>query len=58
MRWDYHGNPVEAEDGIPVAQIYRGHDRSDVSFYKWRAKVSGMNASIISQMKSMQDKWD
>lgn len=28
---------------------------SDASFYKWRAKYGGMDASLISQMKAMED---
>ena len=28
---------------------------SNASFYKWRAKYGGMNASLISQMKAMED---
>ncbi len=28
---------------------------SDASFYKWRAKYGGMDASMVSQMKAMED---
>ena len=28
---------------------------SSASFYKWRAKFGGMDASMISQMKSIED---
>lgn len=28
---------------------------STASFYKWRAKYGGMDASMISQMKSLED---
>ena len=28
---------------------------SSASFYKWRAKYGGMDASMISQMKSLDD---
>jgi putative transposase len=45
----------QAEDGIPVAQLCREHGMSDASFYKWRAKFGGMDASMVSQMKSMED---
>ena len=45
----------EAEDGIPVAPLCREHGMSDASFYKWRAKFGGMDASMVSQMKSMED---
>ncbi len=27
---------------------------SDASFYKWRAKYGGMDASMVSQMKAME----
>jgi putative transposase len=45
----------QAEDGIPVAQLCREHGMSDVSFYKWRARLGGMDASMVSQMRSMED---
>jgi len=45
----------QAEDGIPVAQLCREHGMSDASFYKWRAKFGGMDVSMVSQMKSMED---
>jgi putative transposase len=28
--------------------------RGDASFYKWRAKYGGMDASMVSQMKAME----
>ncbi|PIL18723.1 transposase [Puniceibacterium antarcticum] len=28
---------------------------STASFYKWRAKCGGMDASMISQMKALED---
>ena len=28
---------------------------SSASFYKWRSKYGGMDASLISQMKAMED---
>ena len=45
----------QAEDGIPVAQLCREHGMSDAGFYKLRAKFGGMDASMVSQMKSMED---
>nr|WP_279290603.1 transposase [Rhizobium skierniewicense] len=45
----------QAEDGIPVVQLCREHGMSDASFYKWRAKFGGMDASMVSEMKSMED---
>jgi putative transposase len=45
----------QAEGGAPVAQLCREHGMSDASFYKWRAKYGGMDASMISRMKALED---
>ena len=45
----------QAEGGVPVAGLCREHGMSSASFYKWRAKYGGMDASMISQMKSLED---
>jgi len=39
----------QAEGGVPVAEQCREHGMSSASFYKWRAKYGGMDASLISQ---------
>ena len=44
----------QAEGGVPVAELCREHGMSNASFYKWRAKYGGMDASLISQMKAME----
>jgi putative transposase len=45
----------QAEGGVPVPELCREHGMSNASFYKWRAKYGGMDASIISQMKALED---
>ena len=45
----------QSEGGVPVAELCREHGMSTASFYKWRAKYGGMDASMISQMKSLED---
>ena len=45
----------QAEGGMPVAELCRAHGMSNASFYKWRAKYGGMDASVISQMKTMEE---
>jgi putative transposase len=45
----------QAEGGVPVAELCREHGMSNASFDKWRAKYGGMDASLISQMKAMED---
>ena len=37
----------QAEGGVPVAEICLEHGMSTASFYKWRAKNGGMDASMI-----------
>ena len=44
----------QAEGGVPVAELCREHVMSTASFYKWRAKYGGMDASMVSQMKAME----
>jgi len=38
-----------AEGGVSVAELCREHGVSNASFYKWRSKYGGMDASLISQ---------
>ena len=45
----------QAEGGMPVAELCREHGMSNASFYKWRAKYGGMDASMVSQMKAMEE---
>ena len=44
----------QAEGGVPVAEFCREHGMSNASFYKWRPKYGGMDASMISQMKALE----
>ncbi|WP_090525768.1 IS3 family transposase, partial [Paracoccus isoporae] len=45
----------QAEGGVPVAELCREHGISSATFYKWRAKYGGMDVSMMSQMKSLED---
>ncbi len=45
----------QAEGGVPVPELCREHGMSTASFYKWRSKYGGMDASMISQMKALED---
>ncbi len=45
----------QAEGGVPVSELCREHGMSDASFYKWRAKYGGMDASMVGQMKAMEE---
>ena len=43
------------EGGAKVADLCREHGMSDATFYKWRAKFGGMDASLIAEMKDMAE---
>ena len=45
----------QAESGIPVSDLCREHGMSNASFYKWRAKYGGMDASMMSRLKELED---
>ncbi len=40
----------QAESGTPVPELCREYGMSSASFYKWRAKYGGMDASLMLQM--------
>ena len=46
----------EAEAGTPVPELCRQHGMSSASFYKWRAKYGGMDASMMSRLKELEEK--
>lgn len=45
----------QAEAGAPVPQLCREHDMSSATFYKWRSKYGGMDASLMARMKELED---
>jgi len=45
----------QEENGVPVSELCREHGMSSASFYKWRAKFGGMDASMMSEMKAMAE---
>lgn len=44
----------QAEAGMPVAELCRQHGFSDASFYKWRAKFGGMEASDARRLRTLE----
>ena len=44
----------QAQNGVPVAQLCREHGMSSATFYKWRAKFGGMDASLMARMKELE----
>ena len=45
----------QAEAGSPVPDLCREHGMSSATFYKWRAKFGGMDASLMAKMKALED---
>jgi len=44
----------EADAGVPVKEICRKQGISDATFYNWKSKYGGMNASDLKRMKEME----
>lgn len=44
----------QAEKGMPVVELCREHGMSSATFYKWRAKYGGMDASLMARMKELE----
>ena len=42
------------EAGVSVQDLCREHGMSSASFYKWRAKFGGMDASLMKEMKELR----
>ena len=45
----------QVEGGMGLAEVCREHSISSATFYKWRSKYGGMDASMIADMKVMED---
>jgi putative transposase len=44
----------QAEGGVAVPDLCREHAISTATFYKWRAKFGGADASIMSKMRELE----
>ena len=45
----------EAEAGIPIKDLYRQHGIGNSTFYKWREKYGGMEASDVKRLKELEE---
>jgi len=45
----------QAEAGSPIPELCREHGMSTATFYKWRAKFGGMDASLMARMKELEE---
>ncbi len=44
----------EAETGIKVKDLCRKHGISDATYYNWKSKYGGMEASDLKRMKELE----
>jgi putative transposase len=45
----------QSEAGSPVPELCREHGISSATFYKWRARYGGMDASLMAKLKELED---
>jgi len=44
----------QQDSGVKVAEICREHGISQATFYKWRSKYGGMDASMLKRVKELE----
>ncbi|WP_187147107.1 IS3 family transposase [Psychrobacter arcticus] len=44
----------QAEQGVPIAELCREHNVGQSTFYNWRSKYGGMDASLIARLKELE----
>lgn len=44
----------EADAGMKVAEICRKHGISDATYYKWKSKYGGLEASDLKRIKELE----
>lgn len=44
----------QAEAGAPVTELCREHGMSAATFYKWRSKYGGMDASLMARLRELE----
>lgn len=45
----------EHEAGVTAKELCRKHGMSDATFYKWKAKFSGMEISEARRLRDLED---
>lgn len=44
----------EADAGRPIKEVCRQHGISDATYYKWKSKYGGMEASDLKRVKELE----
>ena len=45
----------EGEAGLPVAELCRKHGISSATYYNWKSKYGGMEASEMKRMRELEE---
>ncbi len=45
----------EAENGLSVPELCRKHGICSATFYKWRSKFGGLDVSMVSHMRALEE---
>lgn len=45
----------QAETGAAVPDLCREHGMSSATFYKWRSKYAGMDVSMMTRLKELEE---
>ncbi len=45
----------EAQAGMGVQELCRKHGISDATYYKWRAKYSGLEVSDVKKLRQLEE---
>ena len=45
----------EADASVPVKELCRQHGIANSTFYKWKAKYGGMEASDVKRLKELEE---
>ena len=47
--------PKQQEAGIPTKEICRQHGISEATFYNWKSRYGGMEASDVKRLKDLEE---
>ena len=45
----------QAESGLPIPELCREHGISSATFYNWRSKYGGMDASLMKRLRELEE---
>lgn len=45
----------EAESGVPLEELSRQYGFSKATYYKWKAKYSGMDVSALKRLRELEE---